>query len=119
MHQLCRRQEVQPLRGLFTDSVFVGSPLQVSRDCGTQKPEAVHSQHCAVEDSEGGQCRGPSPEVYCHLHGLERVQVQVVLTTSEDQLLHLPSVCRLTTILDQADDSGIIRKLQDSHRRVP
>ena len=62
--------------------------------------------------------RGVSPEVHRHLHHLERVQLQVVLTTPEDQLFHLLSVSGLITVLDQTDDGGVV-KLQEFDRGVP
>ncbi|MEQ2312742.1 hypothetical protein AMECASPLE_034334, partial [Ameca splendens] len=42
--------------------------------------------------SHCGRC---SPEVQCHLHYLEWVKLQVVLTAPVHQLMHLLSVCRL------------------------
>lgn len=47
--------------------------------------------------------------VDCHLHGHEGVQPQVVLTTAEDQMFHLLSVCCLITILDEIQDGGIVQ----------
>jgi len=42
----------------------------------------------------------------------------MLLTALEDQLSHLSSVCRLFFILDEADDCGVIAKLQDLHKWV-
>ncbi len=48
--------------------------------------------------------RGVSPEVHDHLHSFERVKLQVVKTAPDSQLLHLLSVSRLVSVLDEADD---------------
>ncbi|RCU34898.1 hypothetical protein DVA76_18760, partial [Acinetobacter baumannii] len=34
------------------------------------------------------------PEVHCHLYSFELVQLQVVMTAPEGQLINLPSVCK-------------------------
>ncbi len=52
---------------------------------------------------------GAPPEVHSHLHSFERVQLQVVLTAPEGQLFSFPSVCRLVTVLDEADDQSCRR----------
>ncbi|KAL0149942.1 hypothetical protein M9458_054774, partial [Cirrhinus mrigala] len=46
-----------------------------------------------------------------HLHCFERVQLQVVITTPDSQLLKCASICKLITILDEADNRGFICKL--------
>src|SRR4029434_5908430 len=89
-------QEVHPLLGLLDDGVDVGFPLQIPGDCGSQKPEGFHSQHSTVVYDEGGQCWGAPPEVHCHLHGFERVQLQVVATAPQ---------ARCSTSLLYADSS--------------
>ncbi len=43
---------------------------------------------------------GVPPEVHDHLHSFERVELQVVKTAPDSQLLHLLSVSRLISILD-------------------
>ena len=65
-----------------------------------------------------GQCGGVAPKVHCHLHSFERVQLEIVLTTPEGQLFHLLPVCRLVTVLDEADDRCVICKLQEFDRWV-
>ncbi len=57
----------------------------------------------------GGQ--GVSPEVRDHLHGFERVELQVVKTAPDNQLLNVLSVSRLVTVLNEADQCGVICKL--------
>ncbi len=59
-----------------------------------------------------------SPEVHGHLHSFERVKLQVVKTAPDSQLLNLLSVSRLVTILDEADQCGVICKLQELDRGV-
>lgn len=54
----------------------------------------------------------------CHLHSFERVHLQVVLTAPADQPFNLPSVCRLVTVLDEADDRCVVCKLQEFNTRV-
>ncbi len=56
----------------------------------------------------GGRAGGVSPEVHDHLHCFERVELQVVKTAPDSQLLNLLSVSRLVTILDEADQCGVI-----------
>ncbi len=46
-----------------------------------------------------------------HLHCFERVKLRVVKTASDIQLLYLLSVSRLVTVLNEADDCGVICKL--------
>ncbi len=53
-----------------------------------------------------------SPEVHGHLHCFERVKFQVVKTAPDSQLLNLLSVSRLVTVLNEADQCGVICKLQ-------
>ncbi len=84
-------------------------PLQVLRDGGDQAPEWLHCS--AVHDGEGGGGGGGSPEVRDHLHSFERVELQVVKTAPDNQLLNLLSVSRLITVLDEADPCGVICKL--------
>ncbi len=46
----------------------------------------------------------------------ERVELQVVVTASDSQLLNLLSVNRLLSILDKADDCSVVRTLQELDR---
>ncbi len=66
----------------------------------------------------GGECRGDSPEVHDHLHCFEHIELQVVKTAPDSQLLYLLSVSRLVTVLDEADQCGVICKLQELDRGV-
>ncbi len=61
---------------------------------------------------------GVSPEVHCHLHCFEPVELQVVKTAPDSQLVNLLSVCRLVTILNEADQCGVVCKLQELDRGV-
>ncbi len=65
----------------------------------------------------GGE-QGVSLEVHDHLHRFERVKLQVVKTAPDSQLLNLLSVSRLVTILDEADQCGVVYKLQELDRGV-
>ncbi len=65
----------------------------------------------------GGE-QGVSPEVHYHLHGFECVKLQVVKTAPDSQLLSLLSVRRLVTVLDEADQCGVVCKLQELDRGV-
>ncbi len=65
-----------------------------------------------------GESRGVSPEVHNHFHCFERVNFQVVKTAPDNQLLNLLSVSRLVTVLDEADQCGVICKLQELDRGV-
>ncbi len=56
---------------------------------------------------------GGSPEVHGHLHCFERVKLQVVKTAPDSQFLNLLSVSRLITVLNEADQCGVICKLQE------
>ncbi len=60
----------------------------------------------------GGRA-GVSPEVYNHLHSFERVKLQVVKTAPDSQLLNLLSVSRLVSMLIEADQCGVVCKLQE------
>ncbi len=66
----------------------------------------------------GGRAGGVSPEVHGHLHCFERVKLQVVKTAADSQLLNLLSVSRLVTVLDEADQCGVVCKLQELYRGV-
>ncbi len=111
-------KEEQPLLSLFHDGVNVTVPLQVLRDGGSQEPEWLHCSHSAVHDGEWGECRGVSPEVHYHLYSFERVQLQVVVTAPDSQLLNLLSVSSLVSVLDETDDCGVICKFQEFGRGV-
>ncbi len=52
-----------------------------------------------------------------HLHSFERVKLQVVKTAPDRQLLNLLSVSRHISVLDEADQCGVICKLQELDRR--
>ncbi len=111
-------KEVQPLLGLFHNGVYVIVPLQVLGDDGAQEPEWLHWSHSAIHDGKWGESRGVAPEFHDHLHYFERVQLQVVKTAPDSQLLNLLSVSRLVSALDEADQWGVICKLQELDRRV-
>ncbi len=105
------KKEVQPLLGLFV------KPWTQS-DCSTSDPEKlwcpgiwIHFSHSAVHDSKWVESRWVSPEVHDHLHCFERVKLQVVKTAPDRQLLNLLSVSRLVTILNEADQCGVVSKL--------
>ncbi len=55
---------------------------------------------------------GWTPEVHDHLHCFEHVKLQVVKTAPDSQLPKLLSVSRLVTILNEADQCGVVCKLQ-------
>ncbi len=56
---------------------------------------------------------GGSPEVHDHLLCFEHVQLQVLKTAPDSQLLNLLSVSRLVTVLNEADQCGVVCKLQE------
>ena len=66
----------------------------------------VSTEDTMLVDYCEGYCeyRGASPEVHFHLHSLEQVDLQMVLTTPEGQLFHLP----LLTVLDETNDCHVI-----------
>ncbi len=66
----------------------------------------------------GEQGGGGSPEVHDHLHSFEHVKLQVIKTAPDSQLLNLLSVNGLVTILDEADQCGVVCKLQELDRGV-
>ncbi len=59
-----------------------------------------------------------SPEVHAHLHCFEHVKLHVVKTAPDSQLLNLLSVSRLVTVLNEADQCGVVCKLQELDRGV-
>ncbi len=65
-----------------------------------------------------GESGGVCPEVHSHLHSFERVQLQVVKTAPDSQLLNLLFVSRLVTALNEADQCGVICKLLGLDRGV-
>ncbi len=71
-----------------------------------------------VRGGEGRGGGGDSPEVHDYLHCFEHVQLQVVKTAPDSQLLNLLFVSRLVSVLDEADQCGVICKLQDLDRGV-
>ncbi len=93
-------------------------PLQILGDGGAQEPELLHCCYSTVHDGEYGESRGVSPEVYVHLHCFERVEFQVVKLAPKSQLLNLQSVSRLVTVLNEADQCGVVCKLQELDRGV-
>ncbi len=99
--------------GSFHNGLNVIVPLQVLRNCGTQESEWLYCSHSVVHDGEWGRARGISPEVHDHLHSFEDVELQVVKTAPDSQLLNLLSVSRLVTVLNDADQCGVICKLQE------
>ncbi len=48
-------------------------------------------------------------KVHDHLHGFERVKLQVVKTAPDSQLLNLLSVSRLNPVLNEADQCGAVQ----------
>ncbi len=96
-------------------------------DCPTSDPgrwrcpgtwmTPLQSQCCSWWWVEGEQ-GGVSPEVHDHLRGFERVKLQVVKTAPDSQLLNFLSVSRLVTVLDEADQSGVVCKLHELDRGV-
>ena len=104
-------QNVQALLGLLPDRVYVGGPLQVPGACGSQDVERVHTRHGSVEDPEGGQGGQLPPEIHRHLHSLGWIQLQLVLTTSDDRLIHLVPVGGLLAVLDEDDERCVVCKL--------
>jgi len=61
-----------------------------------------------VQKPKWRECWGVPPEVHYHLHCFEHFQLLLVMTTPDTQLLYLLSVCRLITILVEADDCGVV-----------
>ncbi len=59
-----------------------------------------------------------SPEAHDHLHSFERVKLYVVKTAPDSQLFNLLSISRLVTILNEADECGVVCKLQELDRGV-
>ncbi len=104
-------KEVQPLLGLFHNGVYVNVPLQVLRDGVAQEPKRLHCCYSALHDGEWGESRGVSPEVHDHLHCFECVELQDVKTAPDSQLRNLLSVIRLVSILNVADECGVVCKL--------
>ncbi len=102
----------------FYIGVDVIVSLQVLGDGAAQESEWLHCSHSAVHDGAWGESRGVSPEVHDHLHSFERVKLQVVKTAPDSQLLNLLSVSRHVTVLNEADQCGVICKLQELDRGV-
>ncbi len=67
---------------------------------------------------EWGESKGVSPEVHDHLHCFQCVHLQVVKTAPDSQLLNLLYVSRLVTVLNEADQCGVVCKLQELDREV-
>ncbi len=51
--------------------------------------------------------------VHNHLHCFEGVKLLVIKTAPDSQLLNLLSLSRLVTILNEADQCGVVCKLQE------
>ncbi len=64
----------------------------------------------------GGGGGGGSPEVLYRIHCFERVKLQVVKTAPDSKLLNLLPVSRLVTVLNEADQCGVVCKLQELYR---
>ncbi len=75
----------------------------------------LQPQCCPVSGRSAG---GFPPEVYYHLHSFERVELQIVVTAPDSQLLNLLSVSRLVAVLDETGDCGVICNLQEFDRGV-
>ncbi len=80
--------------------------------------ECIHCSHSAVHDGEWGESRGVSPEVHDHLHSFVHVKLKFVKTAPDSQLLNLLSVTRLVTVLYEANQCGVVCKLQELDRGV-
>ncbi len=63
-----------------------------------------------------GESKGVSSEVHGHVHFFECVELQVVKTAPDSQLLNLLSVSRLVTVLNEANKCGDVCKLQELDR---
>jgi len=74
------------------------------------------SVHWGVTQGDGGRWSWVLPEVYYHLHCLESVALQVVLTTLGDQMVNLPPVGRLIPTRDEPNEGGVVCKLQELDR---
>ncbi len=53
-----------------------------------------------------------------HLHSFEHVELQIVVTEPDSQLLNFLSVSRLVAVLHETDDCGVICKLQEFDSEV-
>ncbi len=78
----------------------------------------LQSQCCSWWWVGGGGGAGGFSWSPRHLHGFESVELSVVKTAPNSQLLNLLSVSRLVTVLDEADQCGVICKLQELDRGV-
>ncbi len=79
----------------------------------------THCSHRAVHDGEWGESRGVSLLKSTIISTvLKRVKLQVVKTAPDSQLLNLLSVGRLVTVLNEADQCGVVCKLQELDRGV-
>ncbi len=61
---------------------------------------------------------GVSPEVHDHLHSFQHVTLRIVKTAPDRQLLNLLSVSRLVSVLNEADQCGVVCKFQELDRGV-
>ncbi len=92
-------------------------PLQILRNRGARNLNDSTAVTVLFMMVSGGE-RGVSPEVYSHLHCFERITLQVVTTAPDSHLLNLLSVSRLVTALNEADQCGVVCKLQELDRGV-
>ncbi len=102
-------KEVQPLLGLFHNRLNVIVPLQFLRNCGAQESEWLHCSHSAVHDGEWGRVEGGGGVL------LKSMIISTVLSVFSSRLfrqpLNLLSGSRLVTVLDEADQCGVVVKL--------
>lgn len=75
--------------------------------------------HTVLRMAMGGSVGEFPSKVHSHLHSLERVQLQVVLTAPLDQVFYFLSVCKLITVLEQSNDRDVICILQEFQRKCP
>ncbi len=102
--------------GPFSQWVYVIVPLQVLGDGGAQEPEWLHCSHSAVHDGEW-RAGGVFLESMIISTVLSSIKLQVVKTAPDSQLHNLLSVSRLVTVLDEADQCGVVCKLQELDQR--
>ncbi len=72
----------------------------------------LHCSHSAVHDGEWGRAGGFLLKSTI-ISSFEHVELQVVKIAQDSQLLNLMSVSRLFTVLDEADQCGVVCKLQE------
>ncbi|CAM4670019.1 unnamed protein product [Leuciscus chuanchicus] len=82
--------------------LWSGQPLKSRRSSCLSSPD--HSV-LTLTDSEN-EHKTDEESVHSHLHCFERVQLQVVMTALDSQLFNLLPICRLVTIVYEADGSS-------------